>query len=190
MSVNNLKKIEVTPSLEFFFSVLEREDQQRREQQRLLEPSEALDIEMVESFVRTLKTQNIFIHTVGLSGKHESTILSKAIFSLNKVIKIYYSTSFDENDTGFLRIRSDELEHRLVIERLHGYRPVAERLYSSTDQCHIIRYITKWLVNRVDWQKTKLSTLDIYDAFLEKRQQDLQDALYEEQTWMENAEMH
>lgn len=186
-----LKKLTVTPAIKYFFAVLEKENAKaevHRENQR---EDEFLPIEEVEAFVRALKTQNIFIFTVGVSGKQESTILSKAIFNLNKVIKIYYSTSFDEHDSGFIRVRSDLLAQKIIVERLHGLRPVAEPMYQSSDQCHVVRFLTKWIINRIDWQKTKITTLDIYDAYLKLREEELKEKLeqeiYEDEHWMEPA---
>lgn len=190
MAQKNNKQVEVTPALKYFFAVLEKSKNQKDALNlQSLEP-EQKEIDQIEAFVRSLKTQNIFIYTVGMSGKSESTILSKAIFSLNKVVKIYYSTSFDEHDSGFIRVRADMLENKIVVERLHGYRPVAERMYSSSDQCHVIRYLTQWLVKRIDWQKTKINTLDLYDAFVIARLQDQEAELYDEDHWMELQETH
>lgn len=183
------KITEVTPALEYFFAVLEKENN-RIEQLEADRPKfEEILIDEIEGFVRSLKTQNIFIHTVGLTGKHESTILAKAIFSLNKLIKIYYSTSFDEQDTGFIRVCGDEEEQQIVVERVHGYRAQPERLYASQDQCHIIRYLTQWILKRVDWEKTKLNSLDIYQAFVSKRQEEIEAEVYDEDHWMESSEV-
>lgn len=189
-----LKKITVTPAIKYFFAVLEKEHSKAEDLFEEQTEDDFLPIEEVEAFVRSLKTQNIFIFTVGLSGKQESTILSKAIFNLNKVIKIYYSTSFDERDSGFIRVRSDLDAQQIVIERLHGFRPIAERMYQSADQCHIVRFLTQWIIRRIDWKKTKISTLELYDAYLKLRQEELeqklQEELYADQHWMESAEVH
>ncbi len=85
-------------------------------------------------------TQNIFIYTVGVNGKRESTILTKAMFSINKVVRIYYSTSFDESQQGFLRLSPDVDQQLILVERLHGFRPKPELLYASKDECHVIRF--------------------------------------------------
>lgn len=180
----------MTPALKYFFASLEKGDLQ---QQQILAASPKLEevlIDEIEAFVRALKTQNIFIRTVGMSGKRESTILSKAIFSFNKVIKIYYSTSFDENDTGFIRVLGDDDEQQIVVDRLHGYRSKPERIYSSADQCHIIRYITQWLMKRIDWDKTKIHTLELYDHFVEAREIEREEKMFAEETWMEAGQMH
>ncbi|WP_130536617.1 hypothetical protein [Thiomicrorhabdus indica] len=184
------KKIEVTPALKYFFAKLEKENSRYESELERIEEESLLPIDEIEAFVRALKTQNIFIHTVGLSGKRESTILSKAIFSLNKIIKIYYSTSFDEHDTGFIRVRSDLEERTIVVERLHGFRPKAETMYQSSDQCHVIRYLTKWLIQRIDWTKTKLSTLEIYSIYQAVIEEERQEELFEEDNWMEHENVH
>jgi len=165
----------ITPAVKYFF---------RRLEKRSAEIQEALDykaslkqevfFEEVESFFRQLMTQNIFIHTVGMNGKHESTILSKAVFSMNKVVRLYYSTSFDENNTGFIRIRPDTSQQLIIVERLHGYRPKSEVLYVSRDQCHVIRFMVRWLMRRIDWDKTKLANLDLYKRFIKEQQEELE----------------
>lgn len=184
------KSAEVTPALQYFFAVLEKND--LRQQALLAQSNQTLEvpIEQIEVFVRALKTQNIFIRTVGISGKQESTILSKAIFSLNKIVKIYYSTSFDERDSGFIRIRGDDDIQKIIVERVHGYRAVPEKLYSSRSQCHVVRYITQWIMKRIDWDKTKISTLEIYDLFVKQRLEEREEDMFEEEHWMEASATH
>lgn len=184
------KQVEVTPALKYFFAKLEKENNKYESELERIDEEEFLPIDQIEAFVRSLKTQNIFIYTVGISGKRESTILSKAIFSLNKIIKIYYSTSFDEHETGFIRVRSDLDSRKIVVERLHGFRPKPEPMYQSSDQCHVIRYVTHWLMQRIDWSKTKLSTLEIYNAYQTVVEEEQQEELYEEDSWMEHENVH
>lgn len=165
----------ITPAVKYFFKRLERRSEQI--QQALdYEASlkQEIPFEEVENFFRQLMTQNIFIHTVGLNGKHESTILSKAVFSMNKVVRLYYSTSFDESQTGFIRLRPDVHEQVIIVERMHGYRPKPELLYTSRDQCHVIRFMVRWLIRRIDWDKTKLANLDLYKRFIKEQQEELE----------------
>ncbi|MBO1923945.1 hypothetical protein [Thiomicrorhabdus sp. 6S3-12] len=165
--------VKLSPGTEFLFRQMEKKERQNEEARRLHhESTQDVELDLVEGFFRQIKTQNIFIQTVGINGKAESTILSKAIFSMNKVVKVYYSTSFDEDNTGFIRVRSDNQLQQIVIERMHGYRPQPEVLYQSADQCHIIRWMIKWLMPRIDWRKTKLGNLDLYRLFSEKREKD------------------
>lgn len=134
-------------------------------------------------------TQNLFIHTVGLNGKHESTIFAKAAFSMNKVVRIYYSTSFDEDETGFLRIRPDKRERKIIVERLHGYRPKPETLYMSADECHVIRFMVRWLMRRIDWSKTKLANLDLYKRFQQEQQLEIEAQIAEAAARQEEEEL-
>ncbi len=168
----------ITPAVKYFFKVLEKRSaiiQQTIDYEASLK--EELAFEQVESFFRQLMTQNIFIHTVGMNGKHESTILAKAVYSMNKVVRVYYSTSFDEYQTGFLRIRPDTKLRTIVIERMHGYRPKAELIYTSADECHVVRFMVRWLMRRIDWEKTKLANLDLYKRFQLERQEEIEEQI-------------
>lgn len=180
----------MTPAVKYFFKRLEKRSTQIQEaldyERSLKEP---VLFDEVEIFFRQLMTQNIFIHTVGLNGKHESTILAKAVFSMNKVVRIYYSTSFDESDTGFLRIRPDVKEQKIIIERMHGYRPKPEMVYMSKDECHIIRFMVRWLMRRIDWDKTKLNNLDLYKKFVRERQEELEAEIAEAAARQEEEEL-
>ncbi len=169
---------EVTPALKYFFKTLEKRSDALKDAKRLHELRyQPVPMDEVEQFVRTIKTQNIFINTVGMSGKRESTILAKAIFSLNKVVRIYYSMSFDDSQTGFIRVSTDVEDQTILIERLHGLRPKPELLYHSADQSRIIRYLTRWLLRRIDWNKTKLDNLELYKRFVEERQAEHEELL-------------
>ena len=173
-------KLELSTGVEYLFRQMEKKEQENQEARRLHHESiQEVDFEEVERFFRQIKTQNIFIHTVGLNGKSESTILSKALFSMNKVVKVYYSTSFDENNTGYLRVSPDRYEQKILVERMHGFRPQPELLYQSADQCHIIRWMIKWMMPRIDWQKTKLANLDLYRLFTDKREKELEKQIEE-----------
>ena len=133
--------------------------------------------EDVENFFRRIMTQNIFIHTVGMNGRPESTILSKATFSMNRVVRLYYSTSFDDSEAGFIRIQPNNKQQLIIVERLHGSRPKPEVIYQSADQCHVIRFMTRWLIRRIDWSKTHLKNLDLYKQYAEQIKQEEQDRL-------------
>jgi len=164
-------KKQLIDPIRYFFRHMERRHFEL-ENQRLLNEhdTDEVVVEDIETFFRAIKTQNIFMFTVGLGGKPESTILSKAIYSLNKVVKVYYSTSFDESCSGYIRIRPDPATQTIVIERMHGYRPVAEFLYRSKKQCQIVRYMVEWIMKRIDWNKTRLENLEMYRQFVEERQ--------------------
>ncbi|WP_373020511.1 hypothetical protein [Thiomicrorhabdus sp.] len=169
------EKKSVTPAIQYFFKQLERRSNELKEEQEQKQlANKEVPFEELESFFRRIMTQNIFIHTVGLSGRPESTILSKAIFSMNKVVRIYYSTSFDERDSGFIRILPHRDTQMIVVERVHGYHAKPEVLYQSYDECHVIRFMIRWLIRRVDWNKTHLRNLDLYKSYLEVERQELE----------------
>ena len=164
---------QVTPAVKYFLKHLER----RSESLEMVVESERnaikeIPFEEIENFFRRIMTQNIFIHTVGMNGRPESTILSKATFSMNKVVRVYYSTSFDDSETGFIRIQPNKAQQMIVVERLHGIRPKSEVLYQSRDQCHVIRFMTRWMLRRIDWNKTHLKNLDLYKQFVEQEKQE------------------
>ncbi len=164
----------LAPAVRYFFKRLERRAEEI--QAGISEASEShqdVQFDEVEGFFRQIMSQNIFIHTVGMNGKHESTILAKAVFSMDKVVRVYYSTSFDEDNSGFLRIRPDSQEQLIIVERMHGLRPRSERIYASHDQCHVVRFMVRWLMRRIDWDKTKLSNLDLYKRVVAQEQEEL-----------------
>lgn len=180
----------VAPAVRYFFKRLEKRSEQIQQAIKAEAFSkQEVEFDKVEGFFRQIMTQNIFIHTVGLNGKHESTILSKAIFSMNSVVRLYYSTSFDENNSGFIRVRPDADMQAIVVERLHGYRPTAEVLYVGKQQCHVIRFMVRWLIRRVDWDKTKLNNLDLYKRFLEDQQLKLEEQIAEAAAKQEEEEI-
>lgn len=185
-----MKKNPMTPALKHFFRVLERKSNSLDEERRILLKSlEEVDFDEIEQFFRALKSQNIFIYTVGSSGKSVSMLLEKAVFSLNRVIRIYYSTSFDEVEQGYVRVQAD-LESRLIlVERMHGYRPVPELLYASHDECHVIRFMVRWLLRRIDWSKTKLENLELYKRYVENQREEIELALAEELAMQEAREI-
>ncbi|QCU89451.1 hypothetical protein [Thiomicrorhabdus sediminis] len=169
------KQQPITPAIKYFFKRLEKQAHQIERQVALEhERNQPVPFDEVENFFRQIMTQNIFIFTVGVNGKPESTILSKAIFSMNKVVRVFYSTSLNDDNNGFIRIRPINSEQRIVVERLHGHRPVPELLYSSKDQCHIVRFMVRWMMRRIDWSKTKLGNLDLYKRVLEEMHLELE----------------
>jgi hypothetical protein len=185
-----MKEIEVSPALQYFFRKLENksaalEDQKSFEALK----GEEVPFEELEKFFRALKTQNIFIFTVGMSGKPASTLLEKAVFNLNKVVRVYYSTSFDESVQGFVRIRIDMEQRLILVERMHGYRPQPELLYASKDECHVIRFMVRWLMRRIDWEKTKIDNLELYKRFKEHRQDLIEALLAEEKARLEEEDI-
>ena len=172
---------DISPAVKFFFKSLERRSDALKNAERLTEIRyKDVPIDEVEQFFRSIKGQNIFINTVGVNGKRESTILAKAIFNLNQVVRVYYSISFDDSQSGFLRIRTDVENQTIVVERIHGLRPRPELLYQSADQLKIVRYMTRWLLRRIDWNKTKLNNLELYKQFVEARREEHEAQLREQ----------
>ncbi|MBN2606777.1 MAG: hypothetical protein JXR47_05520 [Thiotrichales bacterium] len=185
-----MKKQDITKGLKYFFKKLEKKSSELEEERASLVASHRdVPFDQVENFSRALMTQNIFIHTVGVNGKHESTILSKAMFSINKVVRLYYSTSFDESVQGYIRMRPCYQQQLIVVERMHGYRPKPELLYASIDECHVIRFFSNWVVKRIDWSKTKISNLDLYKRFKEVERQEYEEQVAEEIAQLEAMEL-
>jgi len=181
-----MKKKEITPPLKYFFKKLEKKSNEiQATGLDSVDHREEIEFDDVERFVRALMSQNIFIHSVGLNGKHESTIMSKAAYSINKVVRIYYSTSLDQSRQGYIRIYPSFQAQKILIERMHGYRPAPELLYTSKNQCHVVRFITMWLLKRIDWSKTKLSNIELYKAFVQEEKRLIALRLEEEQAMME-----
>ena len=169
--MENRKK--VPPAVKYFLKHLEkRSDALAHVIEAERNAVQDLPFEEVENFFRRIMTQNIFIHTVGMNGRPESTILSKATFSMNRVVRLYYSTSFDDSETGFIRIQPNKVKQLIIVERLHGIRPKPEILYQARDECHVIRFMTRWLIRRIDWNKTHLRNLDLYKQYQEQERQE------------------
>ncbi|WP_019557059.1 hypothetical protein [Thiomicrorhabdus arctica] len=178
----------LAPAVKYFFKHLERRSEQIKSGiSEVSSLHKDIPFEEVEGFFRQIMTQNIFIHTVGLNGKHESTILAKAIFSMDKVVRVYYSTSFDEDNIGFIRVRPDSEEQLIIVERVHGLRVKSERIYVSRDQCHVVRFMVRWLMRRIDWDKTKLNNLELYKRVVAQEQEELKRQI-EEQIAQKEAE--
>lgn len=172
------KSQEITPGVRHFLRTLERRSESLKKVERMKKIRfKEVAFDEVEQFFRTIRTQNIFINTVGINGKHESTILAKAIFNLNKVVRIFYSVSLDDSQSGFLRIRTDVVEQTIVVEGIHGLRPTPELIYHSPDQYNVIRFMTRWLLRRIDWDKTKLDNLELYKNFIEVRREEMEEQI-------------
>ncbi|QBZ82318.1 hypothetical protein GHNINEIG_00346 [Hydrogenovibrio crunogenus] len=185
-----MNKSEITPALQYFFKKLERKSEEVRQHKLATEDKkEIVPFDEVERFARAIMTQNIFIHTVGVNGKPESTILTKAMFSINKVVRLYYSTSLDEDRQGYLRIHPDRNKQLIVVERLHGFRPKPEILYASLDECHVIRFFVGWLMRRIDWEKTKIDNLDLYKKFVDLERKALEEAIAAEEAEKQEAQL-
>lgn len=181
-----MKNTSVSPALRYFFKKLEKtsheRDLQKQHEDSLIKE---IPFDELEKFFRALKTQNIFIHTVGISGKATSTLLEKAVFNLNKVIRVYYSTSFDEAVQGYVRIQIVQAQNLITVEKMHGIRPKAELIYASQDECHVIRFMVQWLLRRIDWDKTKLNNLDLYKRFIDIQREEVKEKLEAEQALLE-----
>lgn len=179
----------VGPAVKYFLKRLEKRSKEIEEGFAAKESlKQDVEFEEVEGFFRQIMTQNIFIHTVGLNGKRESTILSKAIFSMNRVVRVYYSTSFDETQSGFIRIRPDSQQQLIIVERMHGFRTTPEQMYTSKDQCHVVRFMVRWMMRRIDWDKTKVGNLDLYKKFLLEQKAEIEAQIAEAAALKEEEE--
>ncbi|HBQ44874.1 MAG TPA: hypothetical protein DD716_04410 [Thiomicrospira sp.] len=180
----------MSKSLRYFFKRLEKRSDQLDDLRAADEGgSKEVPFDEIERFSRAIMTQNIFIHTVGINGKHESTILAKAMFSINKVVRLYYSTSIDESRQGYLRLRADQHQQLILVERLHGLRPKPELLYASLDECHVIRFFVNWILKRIDWQKTKIKNLDLYRNMKEIERLEYEEQIAKELELLETQEI-
>jgi hypothetical protein len=168
-----MKEEEITKGLRYFFKRLEKKSGQLYYEEEIrIQRVKKVPFEELEKFVRALMTQNIFIFTVGINGKRESTILNKAMFNTNNVIRLYYSTSLDEFNQGYLLLRADSNKQLVLVERLHGVRPKPEVIYASLDENHVIRFFVNWILRRVDWDKTRIKHLELYKKFKEVEKQE------------------
>lgn len=166
---------DLSPGVRYFLGSLERRSETLKSLRNRTEAKfQVVNFEEVEQFFRTIKAQNIFITTVGVSGKAEATILSKAIFNLNKVVSVFYSISIDDTQSGYLRIRPDIELQTIVVESLHGLRPQPKMLYQSENQQNIIRFMSRWLLKRIDWKMTKLNNLELYKHFVAVRREEME----------------
>jgi len=173
-----MKQEKMSKGLRYFFKKLERKSGLlETEKNNQAEQIKEVPFEEVERFSRALMTQNIFIYTVGMNGKRESTILAKAMFSINKMVRLYYSTTLDETGQGYLRLRADFNRQLILVERLHGLRPEPELIYASLDESHVIRFFANWILKRIDWEKTRVNHLELYKQLKQIEQKELEDRL-------------
>ena len=185
-----MNDLTMSKSLRHFFKRLEKRSDQLDDLRVADEGMfKEVPFDEIERFSRAIMTQNIFIHTVGINGKHESTILSKAMFSINKVVRLYYSTSIDESRQGYLRLRADKNQQLILVERLHGLRPKPELLYASLDECHVIRFFVNWILKRIDWQKTRIKNLDLYRNMKEIERLEYEEQIAKELELLESQEI-
>ncbi len=167
---------EMSKGLRYFFKKLEKKSGQLDlDKQLSLENKKEVPFDEIERFSRSLMTQNIFLYTVGMNGKRESTILTKAMFSINKMVRLYYSTTLDVSGQGYIRLRTDHDKQLILVEQLHGYRPKPEIIYASLDEGHVIRFFANWILKRVDWDKTRVQHLELYKE-LKRLEQEEHDA--------------
>ena len=173
-----MKQEKMSKGLRYFFKKLERKSGLlETEKNNQAEQIKEVPFDEVERFSRALMTQNIFIYTVGMNGKRESTILAKAMFSINKMVRLYYSTTLDETGQGYLRLRADFNRQLILVERLHGLRPEPELIYASLDESHVIRFFANWILKRIDWEKTRVNHLELYKQLKQIEQKELEDRL-------------
>lgn len=167
------------PAVRYFLRRLERAEDQYLVDRFLHEyqTHHEVPFELVDHFVRRIRQQNIFVYMQGPNGKQESLLLTKVLFSMNKVVRLYVSLSMREEDYRFLRIYPNPRTGKITVEQLRDRQAAPQEVFSHRDQCHIIRYLTNWIVAHLDWKKTKLRNLDIYKLFVETRQRQLEQKL-------------
>lgn len=185
MNEQNMSK-----GLRYFFKKLEKKSGQlESEKNSYAEQTKEVPFDEIERFSRALMTQNIFIYTVGINCKKESTILTKAMFSINKVVRLYYSTTLDVLGQGYIRLRTDNDKQLIVVERLHGFRPEPEVIYASLDEGHVMRFFTNWILKRIDWKKTRVSHLDLYKELQKIEQEEQEEKIIKELARVEEQEV-
>lgn len=169
------------PALFYFLRRLERAEDQYLTQTFIeaYQTHHNVPFELVDHFVRRLRQQNIFVFARGPNGKPKSLLLTKILFSMNKVIRLYYSLSLREEDYTYLRIYPNSRTGKIAVERVRDRKEPPKVIYAHRDQYHIVRFLTNWIVARMDWKKTKLRNLDIYKLFVETRQRQLEQKLRE-----------
>lgn len=168
------------PALFYFMRLLERAEDRAMVQQ--FEEDERLHhvpFELVEQFMRQVRQQNLFVYITGTSGKRESLLIGKISFSMGGVVRLYESLSLREEESGYVRIYPDNRRGVIVVERLRGPLYVPKVIYQHRRECHIIRFIAHWIIDRIDWKKTRLRNLDLYKLFVRTRDERLQRQLRE-----------
>ncbi|AHF02176.1 hypothetical protein THIAE_01000 [Thiomicrospira aerophila AL3] len=160
-----------SPAIDAFFERLIHREQAVRRMEMVAEAVHPrLDSTEIVHFFRILKGQNIFIQTIGLTGKLESNILSNVVYNFNDEIRLYYSQSLDDSMSGFIRVCPDIAQSVIAVDNIYG-EPLSQlRLYQSPDQKAILKYMIRWLLKRIDWNKTRLDNIDLYHIFLERKQ--------------------
>ncbi len=160
-----------SPAIDAFFEkLIHREQAVRRMEQVVDGLKPQLDASEIVHFFRVLKGQNIFIQAIGLTGKLESNILSNVIYNFNDEVRLYYSQSLDETQSGFIRVSPDLVAGVIAVDNIYGEPLTQLRLYQSLDQKAILKYMIRWLLKRIDWQKTRLDNVDLYHIFIERKQ--------------------
>ena len=168
------------PALFYFMRLLERaEDRAMVQQFEQEESHHYVPFELVEKFMRQVRQQNIFVFVPGWSGKAESLLITKVSFAMGGVVRLYEGVSVRDEDNSFLRIYPDPRSGKIVVERLRGPDFVPKQIYAHREQCHIIRLIAHWIIDRIDWEKTRLRNLDLYKLFVRTRNEQLQRKLKE-----------
>lgn len=160
-----------SPAIDAFFAKLIHREQAVRRMEAFadaLRPQ--INADEIVHFFRVLKGQNIFIQTIGLTGKLESNILSNVIYNFNDEVRLYYSQSLDDSRSGFIRVCPDIDEGLIAVDNIYGDPLSQYRLYQSPDQKAILKYMIRWLLKRIDWQKTRLDNIDLYHVFRERKQ--------------------
>jgi hypothetical protein len=184
------KKIPVEqPALFYFLRRLERAEDQYLAHSFAdkIKNHHEVPFDLVELFIRRIRQQNIFVRITGPNGKPESLLLNKVLFSMSKVVRIFCSLSMRDEENVYLRMYPDTRRGVIAVERLVGQWTQPQRIFAHHDQCHAIRFLTNWIVERLDWKKTKLRNLDIYKLFVQTRQEQLQQQL---KSLNEQAQMH
>jgi hypothetical protein len=168
------------PALFYFMRLLERAED--RAMVRKFEQEDShhfVPFEMVEKFMRQVRQQNIFVFVPGWSSKRESLLITKVSFSMGSVVRLYEGVSVRDEDNSYIRIYPDPKRGKIVVERLRGPDYVPKMIYAHREECHIIRFIAHWIVDRIDWEKTRLRNLDLYKLFVRTRDERLQRQLRE-----------
>ncbi|SFR62639.1 hypothetical protein [Thiomicrospira sp. ALE5] len=160
-----------SPAVEAFFEKLIHREQAVRRMEKFaasLQPD--LDVDELVHFFRVLKSQEIFIQTIGLNGKLVPDVLSNIIYNFNDEVRLYYSQSLDLAEAGYIKICPDYADGLVVVENIYGDPLSRHRLYQSTDQKAVLKYMIRWLLKRIDWDKTRLNNMDLYKIFIERKQ--------------------
>ena len=63
-------------------------------------------------------------------------------------------------------------------------------LYVSSDECHVVRFMVRWLMRRIDWSKTKLANLDLYKRFQIEQQEEVAAQIAEAAARQEEEALH